>query len=498
MLTLTDKPVRVRFAPSPTGYLHIGSARTTLLTWLFARHSHGKFILRIEDTDQKRFVQDALDKLMQDIRWLGLEWDEGPDVGGPYGPYIQSERLELYQKWAHWLVEQGKAYKCFATEEELARAREISQKTRGGRIAGYERIYRFISDEERAKLEKERGSYVIRFAMPLEGETVAHDRIRGDVVFKNEELSDMVLLKSDGFPTYHLAVVIDDHFMEISHVTRTEEWLPSLGLHHNLYEAFGWDEPEWVHMPVVLNPNGKGKMSKRNPPMVDGKIVPVMVNDYREAGYLPEALINFLTNVGYSYGDDQEIFNVQDTIARFDIDRVSPASAAFNFQKLVWTNGVYIRELTDEDLADHLVPFLQKAYSAVDRAKLVKIAPHIRERVNPLSEAVALLKFMFNFEPCPNDKLIQKNMDAAGTKNVLHLSYERLAGLSDFSHEAQAAVMEPLVEQLGLKKAQVYGTLRMATTAQQVSPPLFETMEVLGKDESLARIQAAEAQLNGA
>lgn len=491
---MTNKPVRVRFAPSPTGYLHIGGARTALLTWLLARHYDGKFILRIEDTDQERYTHDAVERMMQDLRWLGLQWDEGPDIGGDFGPYVQSERLQLYQKWAHWLVEQGKAYKCFATKEELAQARDAAKQKAGGDYApaGYERIHRFISDEARANLEAERGSYVIRYAMPLEGQTEVLDQIRGQVVFENVQLSDSVLLKSDGFPTYHLAMVVDDHFMEISHVTRTEEWLPSAGLHQQLFDAFGWEMPQMLHLPVVLNPTGKGKMSKRKPPVDEqGRVIPVMVHDYREAGFLPEALVNFLTNVGYSFGDDREIFTVQETIERFDINRINAASGAFPVSKLYWINGVYIRELDDRKLAEAVCPFLEKAYGKVDLEKIVLIAPHIKERVNPLREAVPLLKFMYDYVPVPAEELIQKKMDVAATQKILTLSYERLSGLGDFSAAAQDQVMRALVEELGYKVGQVFGTLRMAVTGQQVSPPLFESMEVLGKETSLARIKAA-------
>ena len=492
---LTDKPVRVRFAPSPTGYLHIGGARTALFNWLFARHHNGAFILRIEDTDQKRYTEDAIEKLMADLRWLGLQWDEGPEVGGNYGPYIQSDRLDIYQHWAHWLVEQGKAYKDYSTAEELKQAREAAEKT-GQRGAGYERRHRFLSDEERTRYASERGSYVIRIAIPLEGQIEVQDRIRGKLTFNFAELSDTVLLKSDGFPTYHLAMAVDDHLMEISHVMRSDEWLPSAGLHQYLYDAFGWEAPEWVHLPVMLNPNGKGKMSKRKPPVDEkGNVIPVMVGDYREGGYIPEAIVNFLANTGWSFGEDREIFTVAETIERFTLDRLSPAATAFPVQKLYWLNGVYIREMGDEQLAEAVQPYLEQAYGQADLATLVKIAPHIKERTNPLTQAVEMLKFLFGYEAAAPEEIIQKKMDAASTRELLQKSYDRLTGLSDFSVASQEAVLRPLVEESGLKPGQVFGAIRSAVTGQQVSPPLFESMEVLGQAQTLARLKDAIERL---
>lgn len=488
---MSDKPVRVRFAPSPTGYLHIGGARTALLTWLFARSQNGKFILRIEDTDQNRYTEGAVELLMQDLRWLGLEWDEGPDIGGSYGPYVQSERRDLYQQWAHWLVEQGKAYKCYATEAELKHAAEVAQKTTG-RAAGSERLHRWLSDEERARYEQERGSYVIRFAFPLEGQTVVYDRVRGKIVFDNTEQRDAVLLKSDGFPTYHLAMAVDDHFMEMSHITRTEEWLPSAALHQQLYDAFGWQAPEWVHLPVVLNPNGKGKMSKRKPPTDDkGKVIPVFVNVYRDEGYLPEAIVNFLTNVGWNFGDDREIFSVQETIERFTLDRINPASAAFPVHKLEWINGVYIREKNPAELATLVRPFLEKAGYQVDDQKLVAITPHIQERLKTLKDAVEFTAFLWteDFTPAPVEDLIPNKMDAAQTKTLLEAVYETLAALPDFKAETQEPALRALAEKLGVKPGALFNPIRVATTAQNVAPPLFQSMEVLGREETLRRIQ---------
>lgn len=494
---MSNKPVRVRFAPSPTGYLHIGSARTALFTWLYARANDGAFILRIEDTDQNRFVEDSLQQMMRSLRWLGLEWDEGPDKGGNYGPYVQSERLEHYQKWANWLVEQGKAYRCYATPQELARAKELAEKA-GKRGAGYERMHRFLSDEERARLHDERGGkYVIRFAMPLEGTTEVYDKVRGKIVFDNSELNDAVLLKSDGFPTYHLAVVVDDYLMQISHVTRTTEWLPSFPLHARIYEAFGWEQPEWVHLPVILCPGG-GKMSKRKPcKSEEGETIPVSVDEYIDAGYEPEAVVNWLTNLGWSFGDDREFFYVHETIQRFNFDRINPAPAKVPLSKLKALNGEHIRAMSDERIAQELHPMLEAVYGEIDTNKLLGIIPHIKARINPMRDAVPLVKFLFakEFVPATTEQMIPRKMDAAQVKTILQRCYDVLNGLEDFSAATQDKHIRALVEETGLKTGQVFSPLRWATIAQEVSPPLFESMEVLGKEVSLARLRDAIQRL---
>ena len=277
------KPARVRFAPSPTGHLHLGGLRTALFDWMYARRTGGQFVLRIEDTDQKRYNPESLNSLTTGLRWLGLDWDEGPDVGGPFGPYVQSERKPLYETYAQQLVDAGKAYRCYTTEAELEELRKQGKE--------YDRRHRWLTPEQRAAFDAEDRSYVVRFAIPLEGSTTVHDAIRGEVVVENQRIPvDPVLLKSDGMPTYHLAVVVDDHLMEITHILRGEEWLPSAPLHVLVYEAFGWEQPEFVHLPVILDPSGKGKMSKRKP-LVDGREMPVFVSDFIQEGYLPEARV---------------------------------------------------------------------------------------------------------------------------------------------------------------------------------------------------------------
>lgn len=491
-----DRPVRVRFAPSPTGPLHIGGVRTALFNWLFARHHGGRFILRIEDTDQKRYVPGSIEMLMESLRWVGLDWDEGPDIGGVYGPYVQSERLALYQEWARWLVAHDKAYPCYCTPERLEQVNKDKEARK--EQPGYDRHCRSLTPAERAAREAEGLPHVIRFKMPLDGETVVRDLIRGEVVFDNALQQDAVLLKSDGFPTYHLANVVDDHAMSISHVLRANEWMPSLPLHVQLWTAFGWEQPQYAHLPVLLNPNGKGKLSKRHAGFTqDGRRVLVLAQEFREAGYLPEALVNFLTNIGWNFGDEREVFTVQEAIARFNLEHVNPADSIYPIEKLDWLNGVYIRELPVEDLARRLREPLETAGFAVDDQLLVKVAPLVQTRLKTLNDVVEIAGFFFRepFEPAPSAQLIQKKMDAAATHSALARAAERLAALEDFTHNGLESAMRALAEQLGLSASQLFGTLRVAVTGQQVATPLFETMEILGRDTVLARVAAAAASL---
>ena len=496
MLTDTTRPVRVRFAPSPTGSLHIGGLRTALFNWMFARHYGGKFILRIEDTDQKRYDPTALQTLTEALRWAGLQWDEGPEVGGAYGPYVQSERLEQYQHWAQWLVENGKAYKCFCTPERLQQVNK--EKEARKELPGYDRHCRNLTPEQVAEQEAQGLKPVIRFKMPLNGQTIVPDTLRGDVVFENETQQDTIILKSDGFPTYHLAHVVDDHLMEISHVLRANEWLPSAALHVQLWQAFGWEMPLYLHLPVMLNPNSKGKMSKRNPPRDEkGNIVPQMVHDYMEGGYIPEAVVNFLANTGWNFGDDREIFTLDEAVERFDGTGIQVANSAFPVSKLEWINGEHIRRLPVEDLARRLRPALEKAGFEVNTDLLLKVTPLVQTRLKTLNDVVEIAGFFFRdeFQPPSPEKLPQKKMDIAQTRMVLERAYEGLSALSEFSHTAQHDAMVALVQDSGLSNGQFFGVLRIAVTGQQVSTPLFETMEILGKEEALRRIKLARDSL---
>jgi len=494
---VTDKPVRLRLGPSPTGPLHLGGVRLAIFNWLFVRRFGGQNILRIEDTDQTRFVEGSEEGILRAFKWLGIEFDEGPHVGGDYGPYRQSERLELYQKWANWLLEQGKAYKAFETPEELQQIADERKKM--GLPPGYDGRARSLAEDEIAAFEAEGRPYVIRFKMPREGKVITDDIVRGKTEFENETLKDAVLLKADGFPTYHLAHVVDDHFMEITHVTRGVEWLPSLPLHWHLWEAFGWEKPLYAHMPLILNPNGKGKLSKRKVATQDGQDVPVLAQDFIDGGYVPEAVMNFLANIGWNFGDNVEIFSMDQAAERFDLKDVNPANSAYPVDKLAWLNGHYIREMDVESLAALLRPYFEEAGYTVDDDMLLKITPVIQTRIDMLPKAVDLAGFIFadwnEFQAPPADLLIQKKMDAEGTVRCLEASIELIEKLDDFSHETQYEAFKELVKELGLKNGQVFGSLRVAVTAQKISPPTFETMEILGKDESIRRIKLAIEQL---
>ncbi len=487
-----NRPVRVRFAPSPTGYLHIGGARTALFNWLFARRHGGVFILRIEDTDQTRYVPEAEADIMSSMRWLGLEWDEGPDIGGEYGPYRQSERSALYREWSDWLIDHGYAYRCDCTPERLAEVRE-RQRANGER-PGYDRHCRHRN------LGADIGPHVVRFMMPLDGQTTVEDAIRGPITFENAELQDLVLMKSDGLPTYHLANVVDDHFMAISHIMRADEWIATAPLHWQIYQAFGWEMPAIAHLPVILSPSGQGKLSKRDQAFSEGGTqVLVQVREFREAGYLPEAVVNFLTNVGWAFGDDREVFTSDEAMARFKLEEINPAPSMLPYEKLEWLNGLYIREkLSADELAERLAPFFVEAGCPLDLETLRRAAPLVQNRIKLLGEAVEFLAFLCKEEieiPDPT-VLIQRKMDAEGTVGALRAAHAALAGMEGFAPDDQEQVLRALAEEMGLKAGQLFGSLREAVTAQKVSPPLFDTMAVIGKETSLARIERAAALLD--
>jgi len=481
--------VRTRYAPSPTGPQHIGGIRTALFAWLFARRHGGQFILRIEDTDQKRTIPGSIEMILDAFDWLGMDIDEGPREGGAYGPYVQSERLELYQTWAKWLVENGYAYKCFATAEELAEMRK--------QVGGYDRRYRDIPIAEADELEARGLPYVIRFRMPSTGVTIGEDLIRGEIAFANDQLQDAVLLKSDGFPTYHLAHIVDDHFMRISHISRAVEWLPSFPLHIQIWNALGWEKPQFAHMPVFLNPNGKGKLSKRKQQFADaeGKSVPVLVHEFIEAGYLPAAVMNFLSNIGWNFGDNEEIFSTAQAIERFDLRDVNPANSAYPIAKLDWLNSQYIQRADVDQLSQLLRPILEAAGYTVDEARLKRVVPLLQVRLKSTRDVVPMAGFFFadwpSFEAPPAEILIQRKMDGDGTAKILRGAIPVLQRLDSFERDAQYAAMSKFATAIGYKNGQVFGSLRAAVSGQKVSPPTFETMEILGKDESLRRIKLA-------
>ncbi len=487
-----NKSVRVRYAPSPTGYPHVGNIRTALFNWLFARHYGGSFIVRIEDTDVTRKVEGAIKAILDGLRWLGLDWDEGPEVGGKYGPYFQSQRLEKYHEVAQRLIAQDNAYYCYCSTQRLEemRAEQVQRK----QPPGYDRRCRNLSQEERAKKEAEDITPVVRFKTPLEGQTRFNDLIRDDVAFENSNIDDFVLLKSDGYPTYHLANIIDDHLMEISHVLRAEEWLSSTPRHLLMYRALGFEPPKFAHLPMILAP-GRAKLSKRHGAM--------SITEYYEQGYLPEAMVNFLALLGWSLDDKTEILTRQELIGNFSLERISRTAALFNQDKLDWMNGVYIRSLTADEFFTAVEPYLMKDELAgkalISSEKYVKdILPLIQERARTLVEVAELAQFFFVEELAYDSTLlIGKNMSRESATRALEVSQQRLGQLEAFDAESLEVVLRPLAVELGLKTGQLFGTLRVAVTGRTAAPPLFQTMAVLGKERCLRRIEAALDRLRG-
>jgi glutamyl-tRNA synthetase len=484
---LNLKPARTRIAPSPTGRFHLANARNALFAYLVARQTGGQFILRFEDTDQKRFVLGSEEEIARSLEWLGLTPDESPFHGGKYGPYRQTERREVYQRYARQLVEQGNAYPCFCTPERLDQMRKEQEAHKVERVR-YDGLCRRLDPEDASRRIEAGERYVIRFKMPYEGTTTAHDLVRGDIVTENKYLDDYVLLKSDGLPTYHLGAIADDHDMQITHVIRSAEWLPTFPLHVQIIRAFGWDEPVWVHPSIFLKPSGKGKMSKRDTPaaMKDGHSI--FVGDLPALGYIPEGVLNWIALMGW----EDDVMSLDDMIRRFSIDHLTPSPAAVNFQKLDHFNGTHIRLLTTEDLARRIKPYLTDAGLEVDNDSLLKVTPLIRERLVTLDDCVAFASFFFKEDVEPNpDELIAKGLDAKQSAEIAQKAHDILASLLELSHQAAEPPMREFVETSGLSANQVFGIMRVAVTGQKVSPPLFESMEIIGKDKVLQRLQKA-------
>ena len=476
--------VRVRFAPSPTGEPHIGNIRTVVFDWLFARQQGGKFILRIEDTDRTRYVPGSEEAIMEGLRWLGLDWDEGPDIGGPFGPYVQSQRLPLYRKYAEQLVASGQAYRCNCSPERLAALRKEQQKQR--KPMGYDRLCRSKAPGEVSPDEP----HVIRLAVPAEGTTTMHDLIRGEVTFENQAIDDQVLLKSDGFPTYHLAVVVDDHEMSITHIIRADEWVPSTPKHILLYQAFGWEIPTLAHVPIVLGEDGK-RLSKRHGA--------TSIAEFRRMGYLPEALLNFLVLLGWApgEGEEQEIFSREELIQRFDLARVQLAPSRFSYTKLDWMNSEYLRALPSDHLAAQLVPVLHAAGLNAPLDKVQELVPLVQERLKTLKDVVPLVDFVFT-EDIEYDPrlLVGRRMTAGESLAALRAAREVLAGLPDFEQNTLEGRLYPLARQeLGLRPGQLFAIIRVAAMGKTVAPPLFGTLTAIGRDRVLARLDDALVRL---
>ena len=479
--------VRVRYAPSPTGDPHVGNIRSALFNWLYARHEGGTFIVRIEDTDQTRYVPGSVEAILEALAWLGLDWDEGPGSETRYGPYVQSERLALYREHADRLLADGRAYLCYCSTERLDALKRARQAKR--EPGGYDRRCRDPQEAEKARAENP--SPVARFKTPLEGTLAVHDAVRGEVAFDLSLLDDFVLLKSDGFPTYHLANVVDDHLMEISHVMRAEEWLPSAPRHRLLYEAFGYEMPQLVHLPLIQGPD-RAKLSKRHGA--------ASVLEFRDEGYLPEALLNFLALLGWSLDETSELFTKEELARHFTPERIVASAAVFNREKLDWFNGVYIRKMGDAELADALAPWLEDAERGlpsavprpIDRAYLATIVPLERERLRKLADAPQMLSFFFEERPAYDPALlVPKGMDAPGARAALEAALAAAEETDDWSAPALETAYRALAERLGLRTGQLFGAARVAVTGRAAAPPLFDTMAVLGKERCAERLRRA-------
>ena len=485
---LVGKEVRVRFAPSPTGDLHVGNIRTALFDWAYARHTGGTFIFRIEDTDTTRVTDEYIQAALDTLKWLGLDWDEGPEVGGPNGPYLQSQRLDIYAKWAQKFLDQKDAYHCYCKPDELEARRE-AQRT-ANVAPGYDGQCRDLSEAQIAGYKAEGREAVVRMRMP-DGSTTFTDEIRGDVTFDHKFVPDFVLVRGDGSPLYTLAVAVDDIMMKVSHVLRGEDLLSSTPRQIRVYQAMGVrqeDYPTFAHLPFVMGQDN-AKLSKRN-----GE---VSIAWYRERGFLPEAICNYLALLGWSPGDDRENVTMKELTELFTVDKVHSSPARFDMKKLEAINGDKIRALTLDEFFSWSLPFLTKAgiISGTDaEITVVKAAlPIIQERIVTLAEVPAMLNFLFVKDFTVAEDCISKVNDEAA-KAVLARSESELAKLTTWTHDSiEAALRSSLIEEMGLKPRIAFGAVRIATTGSNISPPLFESMELLGKEVSLQRIKFALA-----
>ena len=489
-----QKPARVRFAPSPTGFLHIGGARTALYDYLLAKQTGGSFILRIEDTDQKRLVEGSEEELKKSLHWLGLEWDEGPDKGGPHAPYRQSLRKDIYQEHAQTLIDKGHAYTCFCSQQRLDRIRE--EQIAAGENPRYDQTCRHIPRDEADQRVADGEPHVVRFKSPNQGETTATDLLRGDITVKNDTLDDIILVKSNGLPVYHLAAMVDDHLMDITHVFRAAEWLPTFPIHTLIYDAFGWEEPTWVHLSLLLKPDGEGKLSKRDMEEAREQGRPIFIKDMDEFGYLPETVNNWLALMGWSYDDKSEFFPMEELIDKFSLQKLNPSPAAINFSKLDHFNGLHIRNLDVEDFAQRIQPYFERDGYEVDDDILPEVAAAIQTRTGKLTEVGEMAGFFFedHVELVP-DRIVSDKMSASQAAQAA----QRLSGLFRdvpvITRDTAETPLRDLADDLELKAGQLFGLLREALTGQKVSPPLFDIMSILGKEEVIKRLEEAAAAL---
>lgn len=490
------KDVRVRFAPSPTGYLHIGGLRTAVYNYLYARQHDGKFLLRIEDTDRTRFVEGAIENLIRSLNWSGIEIDEGVVLRdgevaqvGDKGPYIQSERLEIYRKYVDQLIESGHAYHCFCSKERLDALRE-EQKIKG-QVPRYDGLCRSISPEEAQKRIDAGEEYVIRLKLPHDRDISFEDEARGTITINTNEMDDQVLMKSDGFPTYHLAVVVDDHLMGITHVIRGEEWLPSTPKHVYLYEAFGWEPPTYIHLPGVLNKDHK-KLSKRQGD--------VSVEDFRGHGYLPEGLVNYLALVGWSPEDNQEIFSMDELIEAFDTSRIARTGGVFDVKKLDWVNSHYMKELSREELLEMALPYLAEAgllteeEAKKDPERYLILMDTIQEGLDRLEQVPEACDFLYGEYKVEEEAALEQ-LKSKSAPAVVDALKEILEGMDEITFEDAQGLMKKVQKASGVKGKNLYMPARAAMTGNVHGPELSNIIYLLGKDEILARLEKAKAYM---
>ncbi len=477
--------VRVRYAPSPTGFLHIGGLRTALYNYLFARHHDGKFVLRVEDTDRSRYVEGAVEDFMHMLNWAGIEVDEGPVVGGPFGPYYQSERLDLYRQHVDRLLEEGKAYRCFCTAERLDQMRKFQEKSK--LPPKYDRTCLRLSAEEARKKLEAGEPHTVRMRVPDDATVGFSDLIRGEVAFSSFNIDDQVLLKSDGYPTYHLANVVDDHYMQISHVIRGEEWVSSTPKHVLLYRYFGWEVPQFAHLPLLLNPD-RSKMSKRQGD--------VEARAYPPKGYLREALVNFIALLGWNPGDEREIFTMEELIREFSIDRIHKAGAVFNLEKLNWLNTMHIRRKTDDEIYELLSGELERSgLSSFPREYVLRVIALMKERINFVGEIVTFSGYFFQDPDSYDPDGVRKRWKPETKSHLVRLTDE-LDKVPSFTHDALEAVFRDCAEALSIKASDLIHPVRLAVSGVTLGPGLFEMLEVLGREAVVRRLRTAIARVS--
>ncbi|MEN6565217.1 MAG: glutamate--tRNA ligase [Veillonellales bacterium] len=483
--------VRVRFAPSPTGYLHIGGARTALFNWFFARKHHGQFIMRIEDTDTQRLKEDSVAQILTSMKWLGMDWDEGPEKGGPCGPYYQSQRLDLYRQEAQRLIKEGQAYYCFCTPEDLARTRELQRQA--GQAFRYSGKCRDIPLARALQRIAAGEKPVVRLRIPASGQLTVTDLIHGEVNFRLDQLDDLIILKSNGMPAYNFACVIDDHAMDISHVIRAEEHLSNTPKQVLLYQTLGYKTPEFAHLPMILAPD-RSKLSKRHGA--------TSVEEFREQGFLAPAIVNYLTFLGWSPGNDQEIITPAETTEKFALTNVSKKAAIYDTKKLAWINGQYLNSMNLDTVAQAAIPFLLQrglitATQAAEQAPAIRdIVAAVRSRVKTLVELAEAAEYFFKEVTAYEEKGRRKHFAKSGAAELLRQGRERLAQVQCFDSQHTEDAYRQLSEELAVKSGDLIHPTRLALTGRMVSPGLFDVMALLGKDRCLARIDRALAYIS--